>query len=100
MKTKSKISGHIIRSAAYTVIFLLTIVTLASAFNLTNRSLKSAVAVRSSGNAPTIPNQARALGFSDRVAYQRAIEDVYWRHRIWPKENAGPKPPIEDLMSL
>ena len=29
-----------------------------------------------------------ALTFAERVAYQRAIEDVYWRHRIWPKENA------------
>ncbi len=29
----------------------------------------------------------RTLTFPERVAYQRAIEDVYWRHRIWPKEN-------------
>jgi len=29
----------------------------------------------------------RTLTFTDRVAYQRAIEEVYWRHRIWPKEN-------------
>jgi hypothetical protein len=34
----------------------------------------------------------RTLTFSERVAYQRAIEDVYWRHRIWPKENPDPKP--------
>jgi hypothetical protein len=25
----------------------------------------------------------RMLTFAERVAYQRAIEDVYWRHRIW-----------------
>ena len=30
------------------------------------------------------------LTFKERVAYQRAIEDVYWRHRIWPKENPDP----------
>ena len=35
----------------------------------------------------------------DRVAYQRAIEDVYWRHRIWPKENAKPKPSLDEVMS-
>ena len=29
----------------------------------------------------------RVLTFEDRVAAQRAIEEVYWRHRIWPKEN-------------
>src|SRR5438093_405990 len=41
----------------------------------------------------------RTLTFADRVAYQRAIEDVYWQHRIWPKENRGPKPPLEKVMS-
>src|SRR5947207_487008 len=37
----------------------------------------------------------RTLTFADRVTYQRAIEEVYWQHRIWPKANAGPKPPLE-----
>jgi len=34
----------------------------------------------------------RTLTFAERVAYQRVIEDVYWHHRIWPKENRDPKP--------
>ena len=33
------------------------------------------------------------LTFAERVAYQRAIEEVYWRHRIWPGERQDPKPP-------
>src|SRR5213592_3469582 len=41
----------------------------------------------------------RTLSFADRVAYQRAIEEVYWQHRIWPKANAGPKPPLDKVMS-
>ena len=41
----------------------------------------------------------RTLTFADRVAYQRAIEEVYWQHRIWPKANAGPKPPLDKVMS-
>ncbi|HEY4273222.1 MAG TPA: hypothetical protein VGM65_14585 [Candidatus Udaeobacter sp.] len=41
----------------------------------------------------------RMLTFADRVAYQRAIEEVYWRHRIWPKENAKPKPSLDEVMS-
>src|SRR5207248_7378806 len=41
----------------------------------------------------------RTLTFADRVAYQRAIEEVYWRHQIWPKENAQPKPPLDKVMS-
>src|SRR5215471_7797834 len=41
----------------------------------------------------------RTLTFAERVAYQRAIEDVYWRHRIWPKENLNPKPSLDAVMS-
>jgi Galactose oxidase, central domain len=37
--------------------------------------------------------------FAERGAYQRAIEDVYWRHRIWPKENPYPKPSLDAVMS-
>jgi hypothetical protein len=39
------------------------------------------------------------LTFADRVAYQRAIEEVYWQHRIWPKANADPKPALDAVMS-
>src|SRR6476660_8023446 len=39
------------------------------------------------------------LTFAERVAYQRAIEDVYWRHRIWPKERRDPKPSLDAVMS-
>ena len=41
----------------------------------------------------------RTLTFKERVAYQRAIEDVYWRHRIWPKENSNAKPSLDAVMS-
>jgi len=41
----------------------------------------------------------RTLTFAERVAYQRAIEEVYWRHRIWPKERPDPKPPFDVVMS-
>jgi len=41
----------------------------------------------------------RTLTFADRVAYQRAIQEVYWRHRIWPAANAGAKPPLAKVMS-
>src|SRR5437764_9485440 len=39
------------------------------------------------------------LTFQQRVDYQRAIEEVYWRHRIWPRENPGPKPPLDAIVS-
>jgi N-acetylneuraminic acid mutarotase len=48
--------------------------------------------------ATTMVSQ-RALTFAERVAYQRAIEGVYWRHRIWPNENLNPKPSLDAVMS-
>src|SRR5215469_5751057 len=46
------------------------------------------------------PNDSqRTLTFAQRVAYQRAIEEVYLRHRIWPKENPQPKPSLDVVMS-
>src|SRR5436190_13195120 len=41
----------------------------------------------------------RTLTFAERVAYQSAIEDVYWHHRIWPDTNPAPKPPLDKVMS-
>jgi hypothetical protein len=44
------------------------------------------------------PSQ-RVLTFEERVVYQRAIEEVYWRHRIWPPERKDPKPALNAVMS-
>jgi len=41
----------------------------------------------------------RTLTFQERVSYQRAIEEVYWRHRIWPKERPDPKPSLDVVIS-
>src|SRR4029077_3508266 len=46
---------------------------------------------------PTNTTQ-RTLTFQERVAYQRAIEEVYWRHRIWPKERPDHKPSLDAVM--
>ena len=46
-----------------------------------------------------LSDSSRKLTFAERVSYQRAIEAVYWRHRIWPKENLSPKPPLDAVMS-
>jgi VCBS repeat-containing protein len=32
------------------------------------------------------------------MATQKAIESVYWKHRIWPKENKTAKPTLEELL--
>src|SRR5215472_10487826 len=41
----------------------------------------------------------RTLTFAQRVAYQRSIEEVYWDHRLWPKERPDPKPSLDAVMS-
>src|SRR6266436_375159 len=41
----------------------------------------------------------RTVTFAERVAYQRAIEEVYWRHRIWPEERTDRKPSLDAVMS-
>ena len=53
---------------------------------------------------PEAPSNAsqRTLTFAQRVAYQRAIEEVYWRHRIWPRsrgERPDPKPSLDAVIS-
>src|SRR5438034_3635540 len=50
--------------------------------------------------APANPSH-RTLTFAERVSYQRAIENVYWPHRIWPRsrgENPDPKPSLDAVM--
>src|SRR5437016_8604877 len=41
----------------------------------------------------------RTLTLEERVSYQRAIEEVCWRHRIWPKERPDPKHSLDAVMS-
>ena len=33
------------------------------------------------------------------MSYLRAIEDVYWRHRIWPEERPDAKPSLDAVMT-
>jgi N-acetylneuraminic acid mutarotase len=41
----------------------------------------------------------RAVTFAERVSHQYLIEEVYWRHKIWPKDNPTRKPPLDAVMS-
>jgi N-acetylneuraminic acid mutarotase len=99
MKTKNKISGHIIRSGAVALSFSFALIALSSAFNLPNRSASSSWPVGLTGTAVRPAKQSKTLTFAERVAYQRSIEEVYWRHRIWPKERPDPKPSLDKVMS-
>jgi N-acetylneuraminic acid mutarotase len=46
----------------------------------------------------TVGASARDVTFDDRVAAQKAIEQVYWSHRVWPAENKTAKPPLSAVM--
>src|SRR4029450_6412671 len=96
MKTKNKISSYIIRRVTIAVVFSSAIIGSTWAVNLPNRW--SDLSWRSAEVAK-LATQTRTLTFAERVSYQRAIEEGYWGHRIWPKENAQPKPLLDEMMS-
>ena len=84
MKTNNKLSAYILRGSTGALLFSCVIVALCSAIHLPEQPRK---APPPQDNAVFGANghQSRSLSFADRVAYQRAIEEVYWRHRIWPR---------------
>ena len=90
-KSNPTIKAQIVRSAFY---LLLLLGICAIPFALAKRSFDGRTTSETSSK-----QTQRTLSFAERVAYQRAIEDVYWRHRIWPKENAKPKPSLDEVMS-
>jgi hypothetical protein len=87
-----------VRNASAALLFLVCLVTLTSAFNLPNTSRDLSSRLASLRTAAKPAQQRTALTLAERVAYQRAIEEVYWRHRIWPKENPGQKPSLDQVM--
>jgi N-acetylneuraminic acid mutarotase len=102
MKTKTKISGHIIRGGAWAVFLSLAFLAFSSASNSPNTWQRSARTPDAYDTTAKPSSQPRAFSFAERVAYQRIIEDVYWRHRIWPRtrgENPDPKPALDAVMT-
>ena len=90
-KSNPTIKAQILRSAFY---LLLLVGVCAIPFALAQRSFDSQTA-----SVTPSKQTLRTLTFADRVAYQRAIEEVYWRHRIWPKERPDAKPPLDAVMN-
>ena len=82
------IQAHLLRATFYV---LMLVAVCAIPFALAQRNI-------SKPGAATGLSQ-RILSFEERVAYQRAIEEVYWRHRIWPNQRPDPKPSLDAVMS-
>src|SRR5436309_12434433 len=86
---------HTARSAFFNLPILITFLLCAvAACSLVSRPLLAFFRPEASTK-----DSQRMLTFAQRVAYQRAIEEVYWRHRIWPKENPNPKSSLDAVMS-
>ena len=93
------IFGAIVCLASYTGIRVITGTTsLRIAASSTGNILTRAF-VQTGDDAIRSSSSARTLSFAERVSYQRAIEEVYWRHRIWPKKRPDSKPSLEAIMS-
>src|SRR5438046_9002521 len=83
-----------LNSASVSPRALVVLLVCAAACLLVTRALPAFLRSEAPANLPQ-----RTLSFAERVAYQRAIEDVYWRHRIWPKERPDPKPSLAAVVS-
>ena len=98
MKTNNKITACILRGSTAALLFSCVFVALCSAINLPEQPAKT-FAPQDNAGFGADGHENRTLSFAERVAYERAIEDVYWRHRIWPKERPDPKPSLDAMMS-
>jgi hypothetical protein len=82
------------QSAFFSPRVLIALLLCAAAAGLTSSGTLLALSQRE------VPGRVqRTLTLQERVSYQRAIEEVYWRHRIWPKERSDPKPSLEAVIS-
>ena len=93
------IFAAIVCLAGYTGIRAITGTTSLHIAALPTGNINTRSFVQTGDNARAASNPARALSFAQRVAYQQAIEEVYWRHRIWPKERPDLKPSLQAVMS-
>jgi hypothetical protein len=103
MKTKSKISVYIFCNGTLALVFLGAVAAFCSAINIPNQKLTASQNTSAFGvnghesvSSPAVPTirSDQMLSFAERVGYQRVIEEVYWRHRIWPEANAGGSPTV------
>jgi hypothetical protein len=90
-KSNPTVKAQILRSVFY---LLLLLGVCAIPFALARRSFGCPTT-----SATSSTQTQRTLTFANRIAYQRAIEDVYWRHRVWPRERPDSKPPLDAVMT-
>src|SRR6266581_5704892 len=92
------IRAHLIRGAFY-LLLLFALCVIPFAFGRRATSTQSGTLLAFFHREAATNVSQRTLTFAERTAYQRMIEEVYWRHRIWPKERLEPKPSLDAVMS-
>ncbi len=81
------------QSAFFNVRTVITVLVCAAAYLIVAETPLAFFRSESPSTAPQ-----RTLTSTERVAYQKAIEEVYWRHRVWPKSRPDPKPSLDVVM--
>src|SRR5256885_14555737 len=93
------IFGAMVCLASYTGIRVITGTTSFRIATSQTGNILTRAFVETGDNAIRSSSSARTLSFAERVSYQRAIEEVYWRHRIWPKERHDTKPSLDAVIT-
>jgi N-acetylneuraminic acid mutarotase len=75
------------------------LVALLATFSMMMLSLDGTIALAAASKRSNPGTGSRSLSFEDRVEAQRAMEEVLWKHRIWPSDNPGAKPPLSAVLS-
>jgi len=80
----------------------LTLTVITALFVVTVALLWASASPKVTGQtAPTFALQTsptRELSLEERITYQQRVENVYWQHQIWGKENHKPRPALEEVM--
>ena len=92
-------AGQMIAGECLTPIYMktvrqLTLTVITALFVVTVAFLWTSAAPKVTGQtSPT-----RELSLEERITYEQRVENVYWQHQIWGKENQKPKPSLNEVM--
>jgi hypothetical protein len=87
IKTTNRIGAYIIHSGIAAVLSSFAVIARSWTFNSPTGPAKSPLV--SSGRTVKVTNQPKTASFADRVAYQRAIEEVYLRGNVFSEKVLG-----------
>ena len=92
-------AGQMIAGECLTPIYMktvrqLTLTVITALFVVTVAFLWASASPKVTGQtSPT-----RELSLEERITYEQRVENVYWQHQIWGKENQKPKPSLNEVM--